>query len=102
VKKKLTLLSKLLLLFVMTIACKQEVKEKEAEQTPATKTTEETVEDVYDVAVHYTKQEVDIEMRDGIKLHTTIYAPKDTSKSYPIVMQRRGISSCIRMYAVDG
>ncbi len=92
-KKKLTLLSKLLLLFVMTIACKQEVKEKEAEQTPATKTTEETVEDVYDVAAHYTKQEVDIEMRDGIKLHTTIYAPKDTSKSYPIVMQRTPYSS---------
>ncbi|GAA3509855.1 CocE/NonD family hydrolase [Aquimarina addita] len=41
----------------------------------------------------YTKQEVDIEMRDGIKLHTTIYSPKDTSKTYPILMQRTPYSS---------
>jgi putative CocE/NonD family hydrolase len=37
---------------------------------------------------NYTKKEVTITMRDGIKLHTTIYAPKDTSKSYPILMMR--------------
>jgi putative CocE/NonD family hydrolase len=37
---------------------------------------------------NYTKKEVTIEMRDGIKLHTTIYAPKDTSKTYPILMMR--------------
>lgn len=37
---------------------------------------------------HYTKKEVMIEMRDGIKLHTTIYTPKDTSKTYPILMMR--------------
>ncbi|GLB49792.1 CocE/NonD family hydrolase [Neptunitalea lumnitzerae] len=42
----------------------------------------------YDVKAHYTKKEVSIEMRDGIHLHTTIYSPKDTSKKYPIVMQR--------------
>ncbi len=36
----------------------------------------------------YTKQEVMITMRDGIKLHTTIYSPKDTSKKYPILMSR--------------
>ena len=29
-----------------------------------------------------------IEMRDGIKLHTTIYSPKDTSKTYPMLMMR--------------
>lgn len=27
-------------------------------------------------------------MRDGVKLHTTIYSPKDTSKKYPILMSR--------------
>ena len=54
--------------------------------------TEVTVVDTY-VADHYTKQEVDIEMRDGIKLHTTIYSPKDTSKEYPIIMQRTPYSS---------
>ncbi|MEJ1221731.1 CocE/NonD family hydrolase [Sediminicola sp. 1XM1-17] len=37
---------------------------------------------------HYTKQEVTITMRDGVKLHTTIYSPKDTSKKYPILFQR--------------
>lgn len=36
----------------------------------------------------YNKKEVQIEMRDGVKLHTTIYSPKDTSKSYPILFQR--------------
>ncbi|CAL2085197.1 PepX_C domain-containing protein [Tenacibaculum sp. 190524A02b] len=44
-------------------------------------------EDTY-VADNYTKQEVRITMRDGIKLHTTIYTPKDTSKTYPILLQR--------------
>lgn len=53
----------------------------------------------YDVAEHYTKQEVDIPMRDGIKLHTTIYSPKDTSKKYPILMQRTPYSS--RPYGED-
>ncbi|MDP2060394.1 MAG: CocE/NonD family hydrolase [Flavobacteriaceae bacterium] len=42
----------------------------------------------FDVKEHYDKQEVSIVMRDGIKLHTTIYSPKDTSKKYPILLQR--------------
>ena len=42
----------------------------------------------YSVADNYNKQEVMITMRDGIKFHTTIYSPKDTSKKYPILMQR--------------
>lgn len=37
---------------------------------------------------NYTKKEVTIEMRDGTKLHTVIYAPKDQSKTYPILLQR--------------
>lgn len=40
------------------------------------------------VAENYTKQEVSIKMRDGLTLFTSIYSPKDTSKKYPIVMQR--------------
>ncbi|MCM4155636.1 CocE/NonD family hydrolase [Gramella sp. AN32] len=47
----------------------------------------------YDVKAHYDKMEVDIEMRDGVKLHTTIYSPKDTSQKYPILMQRTPYSS---------
>ena len=45
------------------------------------------------VVDNYTKQEVTIAMRDGSKLHTTIYSPKDTSKKYPILMQRTPYSS---------
>lgn len=40
------------------------------------------------VAENYTKQEVRVKMRDGLELFTAIYSPKDTSKKYPIVMQR--------------
>jgi len=39
---------------------------------------------------NYTKQEVYIPMRDGVKLFTAIYIPKGISKSqkYPFIMQR--------------
>ncbi|TDN87640.1 hypothetical protein DET49_11188 [Salegentibacter sp. 24] len=53
----------------------------------------------YIVKEHYNKTEVDIPMRDGTKLHTTIYSPKDTSKEYPILMQRTPYSS--RPYGED-
>ncbi|MGO2358652.1 CocE/NonD family hydrolase [Mesonia sp.] len=53
----------------------------------------------YQIKEHYDKQEVDIEMRDGIKLHTTIYSPKDKSQKYPIIMQRTPYSS--RPYGED-
>ena len=52
----------------------------------------ENKKDTY-VTDNYTKKEVTIKMRDGIKLHTTIYSPKDTSKEYPILMQRTPYSS---------
>ena len=53
----------------------------------------------YHVEENYTKMEVDIPMRDGTKLHTTIYSPKDTSTEYPILMQRTPYSS--RPYGED-
>jgi len=53
----------------------------------------------YDVKTNYDKMEVDIPMRDGVKLHTTIYTPKDTSQEYPILMQRTPYSS--RPYGKD-
>jgi len=49
--------------------------------------------DEYEVSENYDKQEVYITMRDGVKLHTTIYSPKDTSKKYPIILQRTPYSS---------
>ena len=36
----------------------------------------------------YTKQEVAIPMRDGVTLFTSVYAPVDTSRKVPILMQR--------------
>lgn len=47
-----------------------------------------TFAQTYEVKDHYNKKEVFITMRDGIKLHTTIYTPKDTGKKYPILLQR--------------
>ncbi len=66
---------------LMAVSCKKTIKQDTVEQ-----------EDTY-VADNYTKQEVDIEMRDGVTLHTTIYSPKDVSKEYPILMQRTPYSS---------
>lgn len=40
------------------------------------------------VRANYEKTEVQIPMRDGTKLFAAIYAPKDKSKTYPILMQR--------------
>ncbi|PSL29928.1 CocE/NonD family hydrolase [Chitinophaga ginsengisoli] len=37
---------------------------------------------------NYTKKEVYIPMRDGVKLFTTIYMPKDKSEKHPILMTR--------------
>lgn len=56
-------------------------------------------ESSFEVSEHYNKQEVQITMRDGIKLHTTIYSPKDVSREYPIMMSRTPYSS--RPYGED-
>jgi len=68
-----TLLSLFLITFISS--CKTAPKE------------DTNVADTY-VQDNYTKKEVTIEMRDGTKLHTVIYAPKDQSKTYPILLQR--------------
>ncbi|WP_417799365.1 CocE/NonD family hydrolase [Tenacibaculum sp.] len=70
----------LLLLFILAISfasCTKKTTAKKAEKTANTY-----------VKDHYTKKEVKITMRDGVKLHATIYSPKDTSKTYPILLQR--------------
>lgn len=40
------------------------------------------------VRSHYTKIERQIPMRDGVKLFTSIYIPKDQSKKFPIMLNR--------------
>lgn len=58
--------------------------------TAPEKSTEEQAKDSNSdyVQLNYDKQEVYIDMRDGTKLFTSIYSPKDKSKTYPIIMQR--------------
>ena len=40
------------------------------------------------VLEHYKKYEYYIPMRDGVKLYTQVYSPRDTSQKYPILLQR--------------
>jgi predicted acyl esterase len=51
----------------------------------------QTNEDAQFVRDHYAKREVYITMRDGIKLFTAIYEPKDSAQSFPVLMQRTPI-----------
>src|SRR4051812_44823504 len=37
---------------------------------------------------HYQRKTVKIAVRDGVKLHTIIYAPKDDSQKYPMMLRR--------------
>ncbi|HZT42986.1 MAG TPA: CocE/NonD family hydrolase [Chthonomonadaceae bacterium] len=60
---------------------------------------EPTAPPSYDVKAHYTKSSFRIPMRDGVHLYTIVYAPKDTSQPYPILMQRTPYS--IRPYEPD-
>jgi len=48
---------------------------------------------------HFKKIEVNIEMRDGIKLHTTIYSPKNKGEKLPILLKRTPYSC--RPYGID-
>jgi putative CocE/NonD family hydrolase len=51
------------------------------------------------VKSHYTKSEHRIKMRDGVRLFTAVYAPKDQSRSYPILLTRTPYS--VQPYGVD-
>ncbi len=53
----------------------------------------------FDVKEHYTKYEEYIPMRDGKKLFTSIYVPKDGSHPYPFLMTRTPYS--VSPYGVD-
>jgi len=52
-----------------------------------------------DVRDHYTKFEYRIQMRDGVHLFTSVYAPKDTSHPYPFLMTRTPYS--VAPYGLD-
>jgi len=48
---------------------------------------------------HYTKHEYRIPMRDGVRLFTVAYVPKDTSRTYPVMLQRTPYS--VQPYGID-
>ena len=41
---------------------------------------------------HYTKTEVMVPMRDGVKLFTAVYTPRDTTQKYPVLLTRTPFS----------
>ena len=51
------------------------------------------------VLAHYTKYEYRIPVRDGVRLFTAVYVPKDASKTYPILLTRTPYS--VAPYGVD-
>ncbi|MFL6444513.1 MAG: CocE/NonD family hydrolase [Candidatus Sulfotelmatobacter sp.] len=53
----------------------------------------------FDVKTHYTKYEYRIPMRDGVRLFTSVYVPKDTSQPYPFLIDRTPYS--VAPYGVD-
>jgi len=48
---------------------------------------------------HYTKFDFRIPMRDGVRLFTSVYVPKDKSQRYPILMQRTPYT--VSPYGID-
>ena len=80
-------LSFLLIVFSFHSCNLKQLNEDQDLKIESAENQETKIEDSY-VRDHYNKKEVSIEMRDGIKLHTTIYSPKDNSKTYPILLKR--------------
>ena len=72
---KIFIFTSIILFVFISISCQQ--------SHSATNSTFKT-----ETGITYTKKEVSIPMRDGIKLHTVIYAPEDKNVDYPILLQR--------------
>jgi len=78
------------LLFAAALAATSLAAAPAAFAQPATR-----AQDSLFVRQHYTKLDRQIVMRDGVKLYTTIYVPKDASAAtpYPILLQRTPYSA---------
>jgi putative CocE/NonD family hydrolase len=87
--KRLVVLSALTL-FASDVGAQTEKDDKKADG--------DKVDEAY-VRAHYTKFEHDIAMRDGVKLFTAVFAPKDVSEQYPIILKRTPYS--VKPYTVD-
>ncbi len=53
----------------------------------------------YDIQEHYTKYEYRIPMRDGVRLFTAVYVPKESSRSHPFLINRTPYS--VSPYGID-
>lgn len=53
----------------------------------------------YSIKEHYTKYEYRIAMRDGVRLFTSVYVPKDSSRTYPFLIDRTPYN--VAPYGVD-
>lgn len=51
------------------------------------------------IRLHYTKHEAMVPMRDGVKLMTSVFVPRDTTKTYPILIKRTPYN--VGPYGVD-
>jgi len=74
--------------------------------TPAQAADEPAASNVASVREHYTKYEYRIPMRDGTRLFTVVYVPKDASRRYPFLMERTPYSAGVHAddelhYGVD-
>jgi len=58
-----------------------------------------SAQETFNIKEKYTKAEYQIQMRDGVKLFTSVYMPKDTSQKYPMIMQRTPYS--VAPYGLD-
>jgi putative CocE/NonD family hydrolase len=47
-----------------------------------------TTEEAYRARDHYEKRELMVPMRDGVRLFTIVYTPRDTSRTYPFLVTR--------------
>ncbi len=59
----------------------------------------QTAQTADNVRARYTKYEYRIPMRDGVRLFTSVYVPKDTSQPYPFLLTRTPYS--VAPYGVD-
>jgi hypothetical protein len=66
---------------------------READRTPRSDS------DALWVEAHYEKSEHQIPMRDGVRLFTAVYSPRDTSRPWPIMLARTPYS--VRPYGED-
>ena len=74
------------------IAGGRELLEKALGIEPGNQMTKYLLASIY-VFENYDKRTYQVEMRDGVKLHTQVYTPKDASIRYPIIYCRSPYSS---------